>query len=134
MRPKKVIGFALMLGFGAILFFNFGSQVGGYMGFAEAEASGSMAHVVGDWVEDAPTSYDVERNVFTFQMRDESGTVRTVHYNDPKPANFEEAEQLVVEGYAGEEGFVADYILVKCPSKYNDERGLGQEETASTTP
>lgn len=130
MRPKKIIGFALMLGFGALLFFNFGSQVGGYMGFAEAEASGAKAHVVGTWVEDAPTHYDIERNQFTFQMRDENGTVRTVHYNDPKPANFEEAEQLVIEGYPGEDGFVADHILVKCPSKYNEQKGLGEDQSA----
>lgn len=127
MRPKKLIGFVLMLGFGALLFLNFGSQVGGYMGFAEAEASGAKAHVVGTWVEDAPTTYDTASNQFTFQMRDENGVVRTVYYNNPKPANFEEAEQLVIEGYPGENGFVADHILVKCPSKYNEQRGLGGE-------
>ncbi len=130
MRPKKIVGFVLMLGFGTLLFFNFGSQVGGYMGFAEAEANGAKAHVVGNWVEDAPTHYNTERNQFTFRMRDEAGNVRTVTYNNPKPANFEEAEQLVVEGYASDDGFVADHILVKCPSKYNDERGLGEKQSA----
>lgn len=134
MRPKKIIGFMLMIGFGALLFFNFGSQVGGYMGFAEAEASGSKAHVVGDWVKEQPTNYDTERNVFTFHMRDEAGVVREVQYNDPKPANFEEAEQLVIEGYAGDDVFIADYILVKCPSKYNDERGLQEQADASAMP
>ncbi len=131
MRPKRIIGFVLMLGFGTVLFLNFGGQVGGYMGFAEAEASGSKAHVVGDWVEDRPTNYDVERNVFTFYMKDESGTVRQVQYNDPKPGNFEEAEQLVIEGYPGDDAFIADHILVKCPSKYNDERALEQEAAAN---
>jgi cytochrome c-type biogenesis protein CcmE len=68
--------------------------------------------------------YDRQENVFIFHMRDKNGTVRRVRYADPKPANFEEAEEVVVEGYAGEDAFIAESILVKCPSKYNDARGL----------
>lgn len=121
MKPKTIIGLVVIAGFVGMLLFSFGNQVGGYMSFADAEASGSNAHVIGDWVEDRPTNYDPEANVFTFYMEDESGNVREVRYRNPKPENFEEAEELVVEGYMNEEAFVAEHILVKCPSKYNDE-------------
>lgn len=124
MKPKTIIGLALMAAFGSLLFLNFGEQVGGYMSFAQAEASGTKAHVVGTWAEDQPTHYDQSANVFTFHMRDEDGRVRRVRYTNPKPANFEEAEQLVVEGYAQDDLFAAEHILVKCPSKYNDAQGL----------
>ena len=121
MKPKTIIGLVVIAGFVGMLLFSFGNQVGGYMSFADAEASGSNAHVIGDWVEDRPTNYDPEANIFTFYMEDESGNVREVRYRNPKPENFEEAEELVVEGYMNEEAFVAEHILVKCPSKYNDE-------------
>jgi cytochrome c-type biogenesis protein CcmE len=39
---------------------------------------------------------------------------------NPKPANFEEAEKLVIEGSTQGDVFVADKILTKCPSKYNE--------------
>ncbi len=117
-----------MAGFAGLLFLNFGSQVGGYMSFDQASGSDAKAHVVGTWVEDMPTQYDRGANVFVFHMRDEQGNVRRVRYNNPKPANFEEATQIVVEGYAQEDAFVANHILVKCPSKYNDSRGLQQAQ------
>lgn len=126
MKPKTLIGLVFMLGFASLLFINFGQQVGGYMSFAEAEATGAKAHVVGNWIQERQFQYDRERNIFSFHMQDESGQVRLVHYMNPKPANFEDAERLVVEGSTRGDVFVADYILVKCPSKYNDERALEQ--------
>jgi len=124
MKIKTILGVVAILGFGGMLFANFGSQVGGYQNFAKAEATGTRAHVVGTWAEDLPMQYDRQENVFIFHMRDKNGTVRRVRYADPKPANFEEAEEVVVEGYAGDDAFIAESILVKCPSKYNDARGL----------
>ena len=132
MKPKTIVGLVLMAAFGGLLFLNFGEQVGGYMNFAQAETSGAKAHVVGTWAQEQPTHYDQSANVFTFHMRDEVGQIRRVRYANPKPANFEEAEQLVVEGYAQDEVFVAEHILVKCPSKYNDAKGLDNTQAART--
>lgn len=131
MKWKTVIGLAAMLGFGSLLLLNFGSQVGGYMNFEQAHNSGTKAHVVGTWVEDRPTHYDRSANVFTFYMRDETGTVEKVRYNNPKPANFEEAEQVVVQGQPSDGVFVAETILVKCPSKYNNAEGLNSQASRS---
>jgi cytochrome c-type biogenesis protein CcmE len=132
MKLKTILGLAAMATFGSLLLFSFGEQVGGYMNFAQAEASGNKAHVVGTWANDQPMHYDRSDNIFTFHMRDEQGTVRRVRYTNPKPANFEEAEQLVVEGYARDDVFVAEHILVKCPSKYNDAKGLDGAQAART--
>lgn len=133
MRPKTLVGLVLIVAFTSMLFLNFGQQVGGYMNFAEAEASGSKAHVVGMWVDAEQFRYDASSNVFSFQMEDEAGNVRMVRYNNPKPANFEDAEKVVIDGYAEDSHFVAENILVKCPSKYNDASGL-QEYPADATP
>jgi cytochrome c-type biogenesis protein CcmE len=133
MKWKTIIGLAAMLGFGTLLFVNFGSQVGGYMNFEQAAQTGASAHVVGTWAEDRPTHYDRAQNVFTFYMRDETGTVRKVRYKNPKPANFEEAEQVVVQGRTQDGAFVAKNILVKCPSKYNEAQGLQQKASRSSS-
>ena len=134
MKPKTIIASLAMAGFAGLLFFNFGNQVGGYMHFQEAAESNARAHVVGQWVEDRPTSYSRADNVFTFYMKDEKGNIRKVRYHNPKPANFEEAEQVVVEGRAKNGAFVAESILVKCPSKYNETKGLQQKASASAAP
>jgi len=137
MKWKSILGLVAMAGFAGLLLFNFGSQVGGYMNFEQAASSGSQAHVVGTWVEDRPTKYDRTANVFTFYMKDESGTVRKVRYPNPKPANFEQAEQVVVEGKMESNAFAASHILVKCPSKYNNAKGLKKtqaQRSASDAP
>ena len=125
MKLKNLFAIGLGVVFLAILFMNFGNSVGGYMNFQEAQASGSSAHVVGQWVADMPTSYDREQNVFSFHMRDENGQLLLVNYPNPKPANFEDAEKLVVEGRVEDGVFMAEHILVKCPSKYNETNVMG---------
>ena len=61
-------------------------------------------------------------------MEDDRGVVRQVRYANPKPASFEDAEKLVVEGHLKDDVFVAEHILMKCPSKYNDTRSLQEAE------
>ena len=137
MKWKSILGLIAMAGFAGLLLLNFGNQVGGYMNFEQAAQTGNSAHVVGTWVEDRPTRYDRSANVFTFYMRDQSGAVRRVRYPNPKPANFEQAEQVVVEGQMNGDAFAADHILVKCPSKYNEAKELQKQAgraPASSTP
>jgi cytochrome c-type biogenesis protein CcmE len=131
MKAKTVIGILLIVGFTSVLFMNFGQQVGGYMNFEQATAAGTKAHVVGVRDDSQPVAYDATTNIFRFHMADDQGAVREVQYPHPKPANFEDAEKLVVEGYVKDEIFVAENILVKCPSKYNDARDL--QETLGTS-
>ncbi|HLT46311.1 MAG TPA: cytochrome c maturation protein CcmE [Rubricoccaceae bacterium] len=131
MRTKTLFGFGLLAVFGFLVVSSFGEQVAGYEDFTQAAASGRTAHVVGTWLEDRPTTYDPAANRFSFWMADGGGVVRQVVYPNPKPANFEDAEQVVVNGRMEGDVFVAEHILVKCPSKYNDERGL--EGMAGTT-
>ncbi len=131
MKPKTIIGLLLIVGFTSMLFMSFGEQVGGYMDFEEARDSGSRAHVVGEWVKADHFQYDRTQNLFTFTMQDDKGEIRQVRYHNPKPPNFEDAEKVVVEGKMDGDVFVAEHILVKCPSKYNDTRALEEAEAAS---
>ena len=130
MKPKTIVGLILIVAFSSMLFLNFGQQVGGYMNFEEAAATGSKAHVVGMWIEEDNFRYDATSNVFYFSMKDDAGNIREVRYLNPKPANFEEAEKLVIEGISEGDHFIAENILVKCPSKYNDQRSLQEFEVS----
>ena len=128
MRPTTLLGIAFVGIFGFLVGTSFSDQVTGWETFEDAAENGRKAHVVGTWVRDAPSGYDPARNVFTFTMADTAGTVRSVVYANPRPANFEDAERVVVQGRmtAGAQGevFEAEHILVKCPSKYNDMRDV----------
>ncbi|EPA00036.1 Cytochrome c-type biogenesis protein CcmE, heme chaperone [Indibacter alkaliphilus LW1] len=62
-----------------------------------------------------------DKTSFYFVMVDSDGTEQKVFYNEPVPADFARAEQVVVIGaYKTDELFVADKILMKCPSKYQE--------------
>jgi cytochrome c-type biogenesis protein CcmE len=63
----------------------------------------------------------VEKKVFTFKMADDKGEQFEVIYHGVKPANLEQAEEIVVIGRYTGGHFEADQLLVKCPSKYQAE-------------
>jgi cytochrome c-type biogenesis protein CcmE len=84
-------------------------------------------HVVGELKKD-PSGQVVgievgqDKTSFHFLMVDNDGIEQQVFYNEPVPADFARAEQVVVIGsYKTSEMFVADKILMKCPSKYQEE-------------
>ena len=58
---------------------------------------------------------------FSFLMVDQNGEEQQVFYNEPMPPDFLRSEQVVVIGSFRGEAFVADKILMKCPSKYQEE-------------
>ena len=45
-----------------------------------------------------------------------------VFYYDSKPQDFERSEKITMTGYASDSGFIAETILMKCPSKYNEQQ------------
>lgn len=83
-------------------------------------------HVVGQLKKDVSgqvTGLEVgeDKTSFTFLLVDNEGTEQKVYYNEPVPADFQRSEQVVVIGsYREKEIFVADKILMKCPSKYQE--------------
>ncbi len=58
---------------------------------------------------------------FKFEMLDENNVSQVVYYPNPMPTDFLRSEQVVVVGAYQNGNFVADKILLKCPSKYQEE-------------
>lgn len=104
----------LMVVFGVSLSNNLST----YSTFETAKATGKTVHIAGEWIE-REQAQETE-NLFKFFVKDSVGTVEMVHFNDPKPNNFEQAERIVLVGGYEQETFVADKIITKCPSKYGE--------------
>tara|TARA_S200000501_G_C20336426_1_gene531262 strand:+ start:75 stop:479 length:405 start_codon:yes stop_codon:yes gene_type:complete len=102
-----------------------------YVTFSKAKdvyESGSLTkfHVVGKLNKDEDNNIEGlmksdDKMSFTFQMIDEDGMKEKVFYGEPMPPDFLLSEQVVVIGGYENTTFVADDILLKCPSKYTEE-------------
>jgi cytochrome c-type biogenesis protein CcmE len=101
-----------------------------YVGFGEARqraAEGNLTkvHVVGKLPRDGQQKpmglqYDplIDPNYFAFTLVDTNRVAQRVVYNNPKPQDFDKSEQVVITGAMRGDVFMADNILLKCPSKY----------------
>lgn len=93
-----------------------------YSNFTEAASSNKEEHVMGYWEKSKGMHYDAAKdpNHFSFFMRDDKGKVKQVVLDGTKPQDFERSEKIVLIGKMENDTFYASKILMKCPSKYND--------------
>lgn len=120
MKPGKIVLLVVIAIFLVALGINFSQNASVYTDFASAKASQKSVHVVGEWVDREQANFDAEKVLFTFYLQDTTQNVELVHLYEPKPNNFEQAEKVVVVGgYKGDK-FIADKIVMKCPSKYEE--------------
>jgi cytochrome c-type biogenesis protein CcmE len=122
MNKFSILGLVMII-VAIFIFLNASKDVSTYANFNDAISSGSRVKIVGKLNKSVPTIYDAEKdpNVFKFHMIDDKGTEKEVVLLKPKPQDFERSEQIVVTGEMKGELFVADEILMKCPSKYKEE-------------
>lgn len=101
-----------------------------YVGFNRAEENpGTKYTVIGYLDKEAAMDYNARANRFTFTAIDKEGQKRKVFYNQPKPQDFERSEEITMKGYATDSAFVASEILMKCPSKYNEQNEIAGYDT-----
>jgi len=95
-----------------------------YSNFTVASKNpGKEYHVIGTLSQGKPVTYDAlnNPNEFSFYMLDEEGLEKQVIYHNAKPQDFEKSEKVVIVGSMNGEVFEAKSLLLKCPSKYNDQ-------------
>lgn len=101
------------------------SDSSSYANLAEAFAKpGHEFHVVGTLDRSQPIEYEpsVNPSLTKFAMVDLNGRKCNVYLAMPKPNDLERSERLVLIGTADANGeFHAKDMLLKCPSKYNEE-------------
>lgn len=92
-----------------------------------AEGNSKSIHVVGELKKDQQGHVvgimpGADRVSFSFIMIDENHKEQVVIYNEPMPQDFTRSEKVVVIGGYSGDTFKADKILLKCPSKYQEEK------------
>ena len=120
MKSKYIIGVAIIIVFVVFAVINLSKSLTPYVSFEEAKKSHTVVQVKGQRVEGSER-FDVEKKMFTFRMVDENGEEFEVVYNGVKPANLEQATEVVAIGKYQNGRFEAEQLLVKCPSKYQAE-------------
>lgn len=103
-----------------------------YVSFNQAyqmasNGNNNQIHVVGDLKKDAAGNIvGMEKSSdnlsFSFILIDEDQKEQKVYYNEPMPPDFARSEKVVVIGGYQNNAFVANKILLKCPSKYQEEK------------
>lgn len=102
-----------------------------YVGFGEAYRLANAGntkdiHVVGELTKDPAGNVigmepGIDKVSFSFMLVDENGKTQKVEYAEPMPQDFTKSEKVVVIGRYEGEVFKASKILLKCPSKYQEQ-------------
>ena len=129
MKKTHIIGIAI-IAIAITIIMSTAGDASSYVSFKEAqelasEGNSNAVHVVGRLKKD-PGNHIVgmqynplqDPNYFTFTLVDTNRIEQQVVYYKPKPQDFERSEQVVIIGKMQQQYFVADKILLKCPSKY----------------
>ncbi len=134
MNIKLIIGvvvIAIFVVWGATAFVETTLQ---YVSMEEAIRSKRTVQVMGkidfDQVSYSEDGSRMEFAVYDVEAVDTVNAERMmVHYYGIVPGNFDQATSIVLKGkYTDEEAFVAETMLVKCPSKYQGEGGEYQDD------
>ncbi|MGI4791590.1 MAG: cytochrome c maturation protein CcmE [Janthinobacterium lividum] len=126
-----VIGLVIIVGALAFSAVAFKNNLVNAVPFSEAiRATDSDVQVMGAPIP-GTMNYDSTLHALRFTMRDSSGQTLPVIYKGPKPDDLDSAMSKAVAINAqgtydpAQHAFVADNLLVKCPSKY---QGQGTTE------
>ncbi|HLQ99516.1 MAG TPA: cytochrome c maturation protein CcmE [Sphingobacterium sp.] len=94
-----------------------------YSTFTEAKKKDTELYVVGVLNKEREMLYDpvIDANRFAFYMYDNDSTECKVVFKGTKPQDIERSEQIVLTGRMKGDEFHASKILMKCPSKYNED-------------
>jgi cytochrome c-type biogenesis protein CcmE len=128
---KSHIAALLIIGIAIAIIISTAGDASTYLTFDQAysmAASGNEAsiHVVGELKKDASgevtgLTESPDKLSFSFLLVDDSGREQLVLYNEPVPPDFTRSEKVVVIGSFRGSSFIADKILLKCPSKYQEQ-------------
>ena len=131
MKPKYIIALVIIAVAVGIIILTAG-DASTYVNFGQAqqmaaEGSTTPIHVVGQLKKDEAghivgLENSIDKLSFSFVLIDDNLKEQKVYYNEPMPPDFLRSEKVVVIGnYQGNQ-FIAKKILLKCPSKYQEQK------------
>jgi cytochrome c-type biogenesis protein CcmE len=100
------------------------SNSSSYGTFSDAKKTNSELQIIGHLDKQKPLYYDAAKdaNYFSFYVKDKAGEECKVVFTNTKPQDFERSEQIVLTGQMEGTEFHASKILMKCPSKYTQDK------------
>lgn len=131
MKLSHIIAIVVIAGAIAIIIATAG-DASTYVNFDQAYQMASTGndnqiHVVGQLKKDESghvvgLENSTDKLSFSFLLVDDNNKVQKVIYNEPMPPDFLRSEKVVVIGGYQSDQFIAKKILLKCPSKYQDQK------------
>ncbi len=129
MKKSSIIGI-IVIAIALAIIISSAGDASSYVTFGEARemaesGSTSKIHVVGELKKDVQgqvvgVNPSADRTSVSFVMVDDNGKEQTVFLDDPMPTDLLRSEKVVVVGAYKDDMFVADKVLLKCPSKYEE--------------
>ena len=85
---------------------------------------GKYVHLIAKLDKTEPVEYDAinNPNYLSFYAVDSLGGKTKVIFHNSKPADLEKSERIVMKGTMKGDHFECKDILLKCPSKYKDDK------------
>jgi len=85
---------------------------------------GKFVHIIAKVDTTKPIVYDPikDPNYLSFTAVDSLGAIAQVIYKNAKPTDFEKSSRVVMKGAMQNGTFECKEIVLKCPSKYKDEK------------
>ncbi|HQW84579.1 MAG TPA: cytochrome c maturation protein CcmE [Ferruginibacter sp.] len=85
---------------------------------------GTFVHLIAKLDKSEPIEYDAIKNpnYLSFYAVDSLGGKTKVIFRNSKPTDLEKSERIVMKGKMEADHFECKDILLKCPSKYKDDK------------
>ena len=118
-----IILVAIAAAIGALLMYSVDFSTYDTIGSAK-QKQGKYVHLIAKLDKRYPIEYDAMKdpNYLSFYALDSLGGSTKVIYRNSKPAELEQSERIVLKGKMKGDVFECDNILLKCPSKYKDDK------------
>ena len=96
---------------------------------------GKFVHIIAKMDKSQPVEYDAIKNpnYLSFYAVDSLGGQTKVVFHNSKPADLERSERLVMKGKMQVDYFECSDILLKCPSKYKDDKEQMKKQVEENT-
>lgn len=120
MKAKHIAGGIVIAVCLVVAVYSLKSSLTPYVSFEEARASGRTVQVAGALVEGS-LEFNKNKNEYSFTLSNPEGDTIHVSTQETLPSNFQQSTTVVAIGDYHAGAFVAERILVKCPSKYERE-------------
>ena len=132
-RTHIVILIAIAIGIGTLIMMSVDFST--YDTIASARAKqGKFVHMIARIDKTVPLDYNPAKdpNYLSFVATDSVGEKTRVIYHDTKPPELEQTDRIVLEGRMEGDVFECKNILLKCPSKYKDDKKVLEKTVNST--